>query len=440
MTYHDQSLSAHVTLHRAQVTKLEKQLHDSARASSHGQAERPCAWANVSQPGPAVASSPTASSTPSVTLEAKRAVDNGNNLSSPESKLASSQAQCKPNRSAVNSRVGSMRLAVEQQQQAATIAIARDTRGAQPSSQPTPVMMTMLRSTPPSSSRHESSQCAQMQITSSPGSYSLNDFIAPRRTKKTSRKKGVDETSEGRRERVWVVDGAISAEDVDSGVVEKGEREPGESFGMGGPMRSRKSFSEIIAEEERDKKERDEYGDNVWFVSRKPRSTSFETIIQQQRREEKAAEEKKTREVEDQMEQEMLRLVLEMSMNDVQPNQPSSRPHGKPAKGGWKRTAVANREAGTGTRRQPRGGTKNGAAYKNSAGSTTVPPGHATELCGPTPVAGGAANTRRENSRRGASGPNRRPKHSQSGAHGEIRSGQVAEHRPRKEARFGTSV
>lgn len=444
-TCHDLSPFAHVPSHRAQVAKLEQQLHDGARVS-HAQAERPCAWANVSQPAPAVAHSAlpasTASSIPSVTRETERVVSHGRRISCPDSNRASSQAPCKSNRSAVGDSLGMMRLALEQQQQAATVAIARDTRCVPPSSEPTPVTMTTLRSIPPSSSKHESPQRTQQQVASSPGSYSLTDFIAAGKNKKPSRKKAVEEESErsrGPRGRVWAVDVAMSADDVGSDVVDKGEvAEPRESLGMGGPMGSRKSFSEIIAEEERDKKERDEYGDNAWFVSRKPRSTSFETIIQQQRREEKVAQEEKTKAVETEMEQEMLRLVLQMSMHDVQPGQSSSRTHGKPAKGGRKRSAFASREAGSGTARQRKGGTNNGGGCTDSAGSTTASQGHAQERVGPTAGAG-AAKTPRENSRRGASGPNRRPKHSQNGAHGETPLGQVVEHR-RKQTKLGTSV
>lgn len=115
---------------------------------------------------------------------------------------------------------------------------------------------------------------------------------------------------------------------------------PAESRATGVPLKTGKSFHEILQEEEREKKKRDEYGENVWFVSGKPRSTSFEGIVQQQRREERVAEEEKLR----QLEEEMLGLVLEMSKHEAQSKPASSHLHGKGSREG--RRARHRKEAG----------------------------------------------------------------------------------------------
>lgn len=99
----------------------------------------------------------------------------------------------------------------------------------------------------------------------------------------------------------------------------------------------KKSFQEILQEEANAKKEREEYGGTgAWFVSGKPRSTSFESIVQQQRREEKIAEEDQLR----QMEEEMLNVALEISKHEAQP-----KPAHSHSKGSRKGRGVQNDSA-----------------------------------------------------------------------------------------------
>ncbi|CAM9287761.1 unnamed protein product [Discosporangium mesarthrocarpum] len=81
------------------------------------------------------------------------------------------------------------------------------------------------------------------------------------------------------------------------------------------PSSKKKSFTEILEEEEQEKREREEYGTNAWFVARKPRSTSFEGIVQQQRQEARDAEERRITELEN----EMIRMALEVSKADAHP-------------------------------------------------------------------------------------------------------------------------
>lgn len=164
-----------------------------------------------------------------------------------------------------------------------------------------------------------SSSPQEVATTAARAAYSLVDFIAAPEAKKSQRRKSASKNeSQGKAGHVW------GTQDCDkTAAVADNASSSTESKGLGPeePLRARKSFHAIIEEEEREKKERDEYGESVWFVSRKPRSTSFEGIVQQQRREELVAEEERKRAVEDEMEEEMLRMVLEMSKNDAQPGQ-----------------------------------------------------------------------------------------------------------------------
>lgn len=98
----------------------------------------------------------------------------------------------------------------------------------------------------------------------------------------------------------------------------------------------KKSFQEILQEEAKAKEEREDYGGTgAWFVSGKPRSTSFESIVQQQRREERVAEEEQLRH----MEEEMLNVALEMSKHDAQPKPAPAHSH---SKGGRKGRGAQN--------------------------------------------------------------------------------------------------
>lgn len=195
-----------------------------------------------------------------------------------------------------------MRQPLEQQHKAGTMWMK--STGKDPAAVTTGHGMTSLRPNTPSSSICESSQ---------PVAYSLVDFIAPGSKKVSGRKGNSNDEKQVQVARVWGTEGERSPEIAISAAGGQGvESKPDTAGGVDGQLK-KKSFHEIIEEEERDKKERDEYGNSVWFVSQKPRSTSFEGIVKQQRREEQVAEEEKAREIEDEMDQEMLRFVLEMS-------------------------------------------------------------------------------------------------------------------------------
>lgn len=181
--------------------------------------------------------------------------------------------------------------------------------------------MNSLRSTAPASSTSNAHGAAERlsssQEAAAPAVYSLVDFIAAPGSKKPSRRKESSEReTQGKPGRVWGVEADGSARDL-VGTAEERAAEGLTSAAAEAAVDEspgKKSFHQIIEEEEREKKERDEYGDSVWFVSRKPRSTSFEGIVQQQRREERVAEEEREREMDD----EMLRLALEISMQEAQ--------------------------------------------------------------------------------------------------------------------------
>lgn len=118
---------AHVLLRRAQMARLEKQLHDGAKAS---QTQRPRAWANVSQPTPAeappVSRAAVECNLPMVTHETEHKVGRGGAPCNSEAGRAPYQGDCASNRSAANGHNGTMRLALEQQQRGATMAMASD--------------------------------------------------------------------------------------------------------------------------------------------------------------------------------------------------------------------------------------------------------------------------------------------------------------------------
>lgn len=288
--------------------------------------------------------------------------------------------------------------------------------------------MSTLRSTHLPTSKYQTSQHAAP----SAGAYSLTDFVTASRSTKSRRKGSVDRGSEARTPRAWATEGDESAADIVRDGVEKGAVSTSESVKAEGRMRTRKSFSEIIAEEERARQERDEYGDSVWFVSRKPRSTSFETIIHEQRRAEAAAEEEKIREAENVLEEEMLRLVLEISKNDAQPSQARAPSHGKPTRGGRKRSSFSSGEAG------------NGAAlsvsrHTDCAGTNTAPRVNAPARNRSSARAHIVADSPGESARPGTDCRKRRQK-SHHNSPGCSTSLDQAPARGREEMKFGTSA
>lgn len=149
------------------------------------------------------------------------------------------------------------------------------------------------------SQRLLSQRLPSQQDVPTPAVYSLVDFIAtPGNKKLTQRMKDSQKVG-----KVW--GGEVFAPENPVNPAERVAEVP---------RTSGKSFHEILQEEERDKKQREEYGESVWFVSGKPRSTSFEGIVEQQRREERVAEEERLR----QLEEEMLGLALEMSRQEAE--------------------------------------------------------------------------------------------------------------------------
>lgn len=157
--------------------------------------------------------------------------------------------------------------------------------------------------------------------------YSLVDFIAPGTAKPPRRVEGDKGTA-----KVW------------GGDVEAGGKSASPAE-RSSPMTPKKSFQEILQEEAKAKKEREDYGGTgAWFVSGKPRSTSFESIVQQQRREERIAEEEQLM----QMEEEMLQVALEMSKHEAQPKPAPSHPRSK----GSRRGRGAQNDSAVGTKKE----------------------------------------------------------------------------------------
>lgn len=175
--------------------------------------------------------------------------------------------------------------------------------------------MTLLGTSANSTSRGGSQSLLSQRLSSpqdvsAPAVYSLVDFIAAPGKKKSSRRVEDSDRDSQKVGKVWGEEVVAS----ESGAVKA----------TGVPLSIGRSFHEILLEEEREKKRREEYGESVWFVSGKPRSTSFEGIVQQQRREERVAEEERLR----QLEEEMLGLALEMSKQEAESTQ-STHPQGK---------------------------------------------------------------------------------------------------------------
>lgn len=273
-------------------------------------------------------------------------------------------------------------------------------------------------------------------------SFSLVDFMgAPESKKKGRRKSSSDCNAKNSIGHVWA-----PGEEASAGARARDAPSKRASTGtVEDSSKSRKSFHEILEEQEQEKQERDEYGESVWFVSRKPRSTSFEGIVQQQRREELMAEEGRKREVELEMEEEMLRIALALSRNEVQPSDAASSRsrggQGKKRKEARSRPSLNGaRDAGRGARSQKDNGRplknaseQNGeaqtakASRKNAAGGAKA--AHETQLGGveidAMPASSGGSRSRRT----------RRPHHGQRcGAEaGRGRDG-------REDLKFGTSA
>lgn len=175
-------------------------------------------------------------------------------------------------------------------------------------------MKSLRPSVPANSNASGAVERSSAQESSSPAVYSLVDFISAAGSKKSSRRNEISEREvQGKAGRVWGVEDVNPAEEGGA----EGSPSAVGADAVVDVSPGKKSFHEILEEEEREKKERDEYGDSVWFVSRKPRSTSFEGIVQQQKREERIAEEEREKEYDD----EMLRLAMEMSIKEAQQQQ-----------------------------------------------------------------------------------------------------------------------
>lgn len=225
--------------------------------------------------------------------------------------------------------------------------------------------MNFLRSTARGDSQRLQSQQQDAPTTAV---YSLVDFMAPSNGKKSSRRTQASEKPKA--VHAWKSEAAGPVEpNSPSSPAEAKEFEP---------LRTRKSFHEILEEEEREKLEREEYGKNAWFIpgKGKPRSTSFEGIVQQQRREEMVAEEEKLR----QMEEDMLGLALEMSKQEAQPTRAQSRGggsrKGREGRGGRKQESRAPRKHPSARAKgsQPPGGVETRATGSQPRGGVETDP------------------------------------------------------------------
>lgn len=178
--------------------------------------------------------------------------------------------------------------------------------------------MNSLRSTTPTISREIASRRASIpegheDATTRPAVHPLIDFMSAPISKKPSTRKKPDRENPVKTDRVWGGEDDASA---GAAIVHESQ----DTASLVEESSKAKSLHLIMEEEEEEKKEREEYGDSVWFVSRKPRSTSFETIIQQQEREELIAQEERKKEAEDRMDEELLQAVLEISRLEAQPS------------------------------------------------------------------------------------------------------------------------
>ncbi|CAM9442152.1 unnamed protein product, partial [Ectocarpus fasciculatus] len=347
--------------HRATTLRLEQQLHKATK-DSQPEPQVPRSWASVpaaqDHGAAAAAARDTAASGSTLPTNAKLPHGgDGRRASCPEANPSHAhQARRPSNQLPRGNELSTMRHALEGQQRAATMLMGsagkeEATTAAQD--------LNFLRSTARGDSQRLQSQQQEAPTTAV---YSLVDFMAPPNGKKSSRR---TESSEKPK--------AVHAWKSEAGPVEPNSPSSPAEAKEFEPLRTRKSFHEILEEEEREKLEREEYGKNAWYIpgKGKPRSTSFEGIVQQQRREELVAEEEKLR----QMEEEMLGLALEMSKQEAQPNRAQPRGSGsrkgREGPGGRKQESRAPRKHpsakakgsqprdGVGTRAkgsQPRGG------------------------------------------------------------------------------------
>ena len=184
-------------------------------------------------------------------------------------------------------------------------------------------------------------QSPSSQETGTSPVYSLADFIAPGTKESSRRTKGREKVG-----RVWGEESKAAA-----------AKPP--------------SFNHILHEESEAKKHFDEYGDNAWFVSGKPRSTSFEGIVAAQRREEREAEREAEEENLRQIEENMLILVMEMSKNDGNAPPVPSHAQGKGGrKGRGRKDAQTPRNrGGRGRRAKQNSGADQPADARNVRGS-----------------------------------------------------------------------
>ncbi|CAM9584671.1 unnamed protein product, partial [Scytosiphon promiscuus] len=336
--------------HRATILRLEQELQRATKASQP-EPHPPRTWATVSvaQDRPVSAAAiPSASRTEAAAPRDATLLDGGKSrrASCPAANPSHSyQSRRDSNQLPRAGEPVTMRQALEDQQRAATMHMG-SARKEEPAAAGPGV--TFQRTPAKAGSSGASQRLPAPQEASPPAVYSLVDFIAAPGSKKSSRRaegRDREEQTAGKAGQAWGNEAEQQAEAEAS--------EPGESGVAGAakaekPLPTRKSFHEILREEEREKQERDEYGESVWFVSRKPRSTSFETIVQQQRREERAAEEEKL----EAMEEEMLGLALEMSKQEAERAAPQ--PHGRGSRKGRGGKQRKDTERQAGPKQEPR--------------------------------------------------------------------------------------
>ncbi|CAM9456319.1 unnamed protein product [Ectocarpus sp. 6 AP-2014] len=353
--------------HRATTLRLEQQLHKATK-ESQPEPQVPRSWASVpaaqDHSAAAAAAPDAAANCNTVPTNAKLPHrSEGRQASCPEASPSHAhQARRPSNQLPRGKELSTMRHALEGQQRAATMLMG--STGKEEAATATQGM-NFLRSTARGDSQRLQSQQQDAPTTAV---YSLVDFMAPSNGKKSSRRTQASEKP--RAVHAWKSEAAGPVEpNSPSSPAEAKEFEP---------LRTRKSFHEILEEEEREKLEREEYGKNAWFIpgKGKPRSTSFEGIVQQQRREEMVAEEEKLR----QMEEEMLGLALEMSKQEAQPTRAQSRGSGsrkgREGRGGRKQESRAPRKHPSARAKgsQPLGGVETGAKGSQPRGGVETDP------------------------------------------------------------------
>ncbi|CAM9399175.1 unnamed protein product, partial [Hapterophycus canaliculatus] len=351
--------------HRATTLRLEQQLQKATKASQPAP-QQPRTWATVSvaQDRPvSAAAAPSASGREAAVVRDAIPLDSGKGRRA--SCPAANPSHSYPSRRDFNQlpRGGeavTMRQVLEDQQRAATMLMG-STRKEETAAagQAATFQRTPAKSRPGGASQ----RLPAPQEASPPAVYSLVDFISAPGSKKSSRRAedaDREEQTAGKAGQAW----GNEAEQPESNASGPGEsRAAADAAKVEKPLPTRKSFHEILQEEEREKKERDEYGESVWFVSRKPRSTSFEGIVQQQRREERVAEEEKL----EAMEEEMLGLALELSKQEAERAAPQSHGRGsRKGRGGKQRKETERPTGHRATRTEPKARAK-GSSQPRSA-------------------------------------------------------------------------